>query len=532
MRPRSALAMALTACCTVGVLAACGSSGSSSAGSNTSSASSSASAGTPVEGGNLVFANPQDAESLNESNVFDNNSIYIIEQITQPLFTVTNNGKGVMPWLATGYTVSKNQLTYTITLRKGVKFSNGTVMTSKDVQFSLQQTMAASQGWGYIDSAIKSVEAPSADTVVVNLKYKWAPILADLALFANGIVPDNYGGKTETAFYNHPIGTGPFKFDYWHKGSALKLVKNPYYWQPGKPYLNSVTWTDVPNDNTRQLQVTSGQAQIDQFPAWSTVAQLKSTPSVTMSLFPSTETNYLAFNEKVKPFQDVHVRQAISYAINREALVKAVLFGNGQPANSLFPPNLEYYDPNAGGLQYNLAAAKKAMAESSVPKGFSTTLLVPSGNSDYATIATIVQSELAPLGIKVNIETLDPNTANNDFQDGKYDMSFSLWTMDIPDPDELATFALDPTAGSKSFFTFYDNPTVVKAIHAAEVTDVPAARQADYNTAQTLAAQQAFMAFLYYSPYPYVESSNVHGFFVTPLGNYHMEDVWLSPSSS
>jgi peptide/nickel transport system substrate-binding protein len=345
-------------------------------------------------------------------------------------------------------------------------------------------------------------------------------------------VPDKYGGQSETAFYNAPIGTGPFKFDYWHKGSALKLVANPYYWQPGKPYLNSVTWTDVPNDNTRQLQVTGGQAQIDQFPAWSTVAQLKANPAVQLSLFNSTETNYLAFNEHAAPFQDVNVRRAISYAINREALVKAVLFGNGQPANSLFSPNVNYYDPNSGGLQYNLADAKAAMAKSSVPKGFTTTLLVPSGNSDYATIATIVQSELKPLGITVNIETLDPNTANEDFQDGKYDMSFALWTMDIPDPDELATFGLDPNSGSKSFFTFYNNPTVVKAVKDAEVTTGTAARQADYNTAQQDAASDAFMAFLYYSPYAYAESSNVHGFFVTPLGNYHMEDVWLSSGSS
>ena len=530
MRPRSALAMALTACCTVGVLAACGSGGSSAAGNATSS--SSASAGTPVKGGNLVFANPQDAQSMDESTVFDNNSIWILEQITQPLFTVTSNGKGVQPWLATGYTVSNNDTTYTIALRKGVKFSDGTPMTSKDVQFSLEQTMAASQGWGYIDSAIKSVQAPSADTVVVNLKYKWAPILADLALFANGVVPDNYGGKTAAAFYNAPVGTGPFKWDYWHKGSALKLVANTNYWQPGKPYLSSITWTDVPNDNTRQLQVTSGQAQIDQFPAWSTVSTLKSTPAVQLSLFPSTETNYLAFNEHVKPFQDVNVRRAISYAINRQALVAAVLFGNGSAANSLFPPQVPYYDTNSGGLQYNLADAKAALAKSSVPNGFTTTLTVPSGNSDYATIATIVQSELKPLGINVNIQTLDPNTANANFQSGKYDMAQSLWTMDIPDPDELATFGLDPTAGSKSFFTFYNNPTVVKAVHAAEVTTTPSARQADYNTAQTTAAQDAFMAFLYYSPYAYVEASNVHGFDVTPLGNYHMENVWLSSGSS
>ncbi len=206
-----------------------------------------------------------------------------------------------------------------------------------------------------------------------------------------------------------------------------------------------------------------------------------------------------------------------------------MLFGNGKPANSLFPPQVPYYDPTTPGYQYNLAQAKQEMAKSSVPHGFTTTMLIGAGNSDYATITTIVQAELKPLGITVKVQTLDPNTANANFQTQKYDMSLSLWTMDIPDPDELATFGLDPTSGAKSFFTGYDNPTVVKDVHAAERVNSPAARQALYNTVQTKdAAQDAFMAFLYYSPYAYATTSNVHGFFVTPLGNYHMQDVWLS----
>jgi peptide/nickel transport system substrate-binding protein len=521
VRHRSALLKSLIAGSTLAVLAGCGSAASPS--SNSSGGS-----GAPVHGGNLVFANPQDAQSMDESTVFDNNSIWILEQITQPLFTVTNNGKGVMPWLATGYTESSDHKTYTLALRKGVKFSNGQPMTSADVKFSLEQTMAAKAGWGYIDTAIKSVDDPTPSTVVINLKFPWAPLLADLSLFANGIVPNNFGGKTAAQFYTAPIGTGPFKWDSWHKGSALKLVKNTFYWQKGLPYLNSVTWTDVPSDNTRQLQMKGGQAQIDQFPSWSTVSSLKATPGVTMNLFPSTETNYLAFNENVKPFQDVHVRRAISLAINRQSIIKAVLFGNGKPANSLFPPQVPYYDSSTPGLQYNLTQAKQELAKSSVPHGFTTTMLIPTGNSDYATITTIVQAELKPLGITVKVQTLDPNTANANFQTEKYDMSLTLWTMDIPDPDELATFGLDPTSGAKSFFTSYNNPTVVKDVHSAETVETPSARQALYNTVQTNAAQDAFMAFLYYSPYAYVTGSNVHGFFVTPLGNYHMQDVWIS----
>ena len=503
------------------LLAACGSGGSS---SSTGGGASSA----PVHGGNLIFAAVQDAQSMNNTTVFDNNSIWIFEQIFQPLYTVTNNGKGVKPWLATSYTMSKNKLTYTFQLRHGVKFSNGQPMTSADVKFSIDQNRKATQGWAYLDTAIKSVDDPSPDVVVIHLKYPWAPLLADLSIFANGIIPNNYAGQTEAQFYTHPIGTGPFKWDYWHKGQALKLVRNPFYWQKGKPYLNSVTWTDVPNDNTRELQLKGGQAQIDQTPAWSTVASLKSTPAVNMFLFPSTQTNYLAFNELRKPFQDVHVRRAISYAINRAALVKAVLFGNGKPANSLFPPQVPFYQAATAGLQYNVAAAKKEMSESSVPHGFTTDILVPAGNSDYVTIATILQSELKPLGINLKITELDPNTVNEDEQTLKYDMVLTLWTMDIPDPDELATFAVDPSSGAKSFFTAYDNPQVVKETHEAETTTDPAVRQKYYNFIQAQSAADAFMAYLYYSPYPYATTSNVHGFFVTPLGNMHMEDVWLS----
>jgi peptide/nickel transport system substrate-binding protein len=522
VKHRTTTAITLIAVSALAALAGCGGS------SGSSSGTAAAASGAAVRGGDLTIARTADSQSMNNTTVFDNESIWIFEQIFQTLYTVTPNGKGVQPMLATGYKVSADKKTYTFTLRPGVKFSTGQPMTSADVKFSIDQASAAAKGWGYINTAIKSVAAPTPSTVVVTLKYPWAPLLADLSLFSNGIVPANYGGKSETAFYNAPVGTGPFKWDYWHKGSALKLVRNPNYWEKGKPYLNSVTWTDVPSDNTRELQLKGGQAQVDEFPAWSTVGSLKTTPDVTMNLFNSTRTDYLAFNELRKPFQDVHVRRAISLAVDRAALVKAVLFGNGKPANSLFPPQVPYYQAATPGLQYNLAQAKQEMAKSSVPHGFSTTILVSSGFSDYVTIATILQSELKPLGINLKIQQLDPNTANTNQQSLKYDMTLTYWTMDIPDPDELATFGVDPNSGARSFFTAYNNPTVVKATHDAEQTLSTSARQDLYNTVQSDSASDAFMAFLYNSPYAYATSSSVHGFYVTPLGNYHLENVWLS----
>ena len=130
-------------------------------------------------------------------------------------------------------------------------------------------------------------------------KYPWAPLLADLALFTNGIIPKDYGGKTQEEFYKAPIGTGPFMWDHWDKGSELTLKKNPNYWQKGKPYLDSVTWTDVPDDNTRKLQLQGGQVadrRVPAVPARSTSS--KNTPGVKMTLFPSTRTDYMMINER------------------------------------------------------------------------------------------------------------------------------------------------------------------------------------------------------------------------------------------
>ena len=482
-----------------------------------------------MHGGNLVFAAVQDAQSMNATTVFDNNSIWIFEQIFQPLYTVTNNGKGVMPWLATSYKVSANKKIYTFTLRPGVKFSNGKPMTSADVKFSIDQNRKATKGWAYLDTAIKSVQDPSPETVVINLKYPWAPLLADLSLFANGIVPNNYGGETEAQFYTHPIGTGPFKWDYWHKGSALKLVQEPELLAAGQavPEQRHLDRRAERQHQAAAAQGRPGADRPDSGLVYGGQPEGHARASTCTCSTPPRPTTWPSMSCASRS-RMCTCGQAISLAINRNALVKAVLFGNGKPANSLFPPQVPYYDPSTPGYQFNLAQAKQQMAQSSVPHGFSTTLLIPAGNSDYLTISTIMQAELKPLGIKVNIQQLDPNTANANFQAQKYDMSLTLWTMDIPDPDELATFAVDPNSGAKSFFTSYNNPQVVKDTHQAEKTLNTTARQKLYNFIQTQSAKDAFMAFLYYSPYPYATTSNVHGFFVTPLGNMHMEDVWLS----
>jgi peptide/nickel transport system substrate-binding protein len=423
--------------------------------------------------------------------------------------------------------MAKDGKTYTFKLRQGVKFSNGQAMTSADVKFSIDDARAQSKGWGYLDAAVKNITTPDPNTVVFHLKRQWAPFLADIGLFANGIIPNHFAGQTRTQFYKHPIGTGPFMWDTRIVGQSVTFKRNPVYWQKGKPYLDKVTWTFVTDENTRELQLRGGQVQIDEFPPFNSISKLQHTSGVTMSLFPSTRTDYLDLNESYAPLADVHVRRAISLAIDRNAIIKSVLFGHGTPANSFLPPQVPFYDSKSPGLQYNIAQAKTEMAKSKFAKGFKVTLLVGAGAQVETAMGQILQQSLKQIGIDVTFHQEDTSTEFNDIGKRKYQLGFSYWTMDIADPDELVTFAIDPKGGASSFYTGYNNSAVVKLSHQAQVQPNPSVRAKLYAQLQAKAANDAFLGFLYYSPYRWASSTKVHGFFVEPLGNYHLEDVWV-----
>ncbi len=169
---------------------------------------------TPTPGGDLVIARTSDSTTMDPRGAFDNEAIWVFQQLYETLYVVTPDGKGVKPWLATSYDLSPDKLTYTFHLRKGVKFHNGQEMTADDVKFSIDGARNPKTGWGYIDVAIKSVTVKDKYTVVIKTKYQWAPLVADIALFNNSIIPKNYAGKTEKEFFAAPIGTGAFKWDH------------------------------------------------------------------------------------------------------------------------------------------------------------------------------------------------------------------------------------------------------------------------------------------------------------------------------
>ena len=483
-----------------------------------------AQAGNASPKGDLILARNQDFATF-DPDLAQNDSIFIQQQIFEPLFMINQDGKGVRPWLAKSYSISADKLTWTIKLRTDVKFSNGQQMTSRDVKFSLE-TSAKGNGWGFLLTAIKNVSAPSPDTVIIKTKTPWAPLISDLAAFSTAILPVNYGGATKEKFMKNPIGTGPFTFDRWTPGTEIKFVANKNYWQPGKPYLNSVTWKYVVDDNTRELQLKAGQIDINEFPPATTFKRLTKTPGISGSAFPAAASQYIAFNHKVPALADVHVRRAISMALDRVAIIKVVLAGLGKPSYSIMAPNVGFYDPKTPGLQYNLSAAKAELAKSKYAKGLKLNYLGTSGNVEDTAMSQILQASLAKIGIKLAITNQEPKVKRQTQKEMKYEITSTAWTMDISDPDELLTFALDyKNGGSFAFYTNYNNQKVIDLVAKGQVTTDTAARQKIYSKVQKIVADDAVMMYAYNAPYIYAWRNKITGFKVTPTLQYHMEDV-------
>jgi peptide/nickel transport system substrate-binding protein len=476
-----------------------------------------------ARGGTLVFARAADIRSLDPTAVLDNPSIWAQEQIYETIYTATADGRGVRPSLALSYTVSPDKRRWTFELRSGVRFSNGRPVRAADVAYSIDRARKSKNGFGYIDAAIASVSAPDDRTIVVRTKYAWAPLLADLSLFVNGVVPRDLGGQSPAKFFEHPVGTGPFLVTAWQRAKSLLLRRNPDYWQPGKPYLDQVEFTVVPDDSTRLARVTSGDAQIVELqPA--DVGALSHAPVASAVAFPSTRTDVLLPNERYKPLGDVHVRRAIAFAIDRVAIVDAVLAGQGRPANSTFPQKVPFYNPRNPGLAFDPARAKEELARSAYPHGFKLDFLT-SSDPNYTEIARGIQQEVAALGIDVTIRTVAPTALFELQQKFDYQLSIDVWTMDIPDPDEYAAYSLSPAGGVHAFYTDFHDPRMSALVERAQTTFSPAARAALYAEIQILADADVPQIPLYYSPLVYGVARKLHGFRVYPLGNYHLEDV-------
>jgi len=507
------VALALTA-------TACG--GSSSGGSNGSQSSGTLST--------LVIANAVKVDTLDPEANSVNESIWLDQNLYSRLLQPNATGTGLLPDLATSWTIAKNGLTYTFHLRPNAEFSNGMPVTAADVVYSIQRSRAFKGGWGFLLTAIKTITAPDPRTVVITLSQPHAPLLADLAMYAYSVVPEKLVKAQGAAFFQHPVGSGPFMVTSFSPDTEVDLARNPHFYGT-KPKIAKVRVMIVPNDNTRVLMLESKKVDVIENPPGNLVSEIDKTPGLSVQLFPSTRVDFIQLDEHYPPFKKALVREALNYAINRNAIVKLAYQGHAVPGASFLPYRMEYYDSSLKPYPYDPAKAKQLLAQAGYPHGFTSFLITVSGDVAGQAEAVVIKQELAAVGITVNIQNYELTTAYSKEDSGHSQMGERYWTNDIIDPDEVATFGADCQGGANAFSSYWCDSQVIKDVNQARSELSSSVRQQLYNQVQQAVYQQTPFLVVDYSPYRYGVGNWVHGFHVTPLGNYDLSLETLTVSS-
>jgi peptide/nickel transport system substrate-binding protein len=507
-----------------------------SAGRSAGGAGSASCSGTPVRGGNLVYDRQAATETLDPLNPRNGNGdIFAYNLIYSGLVRSDPTGRtnAIVPSLSDHWTISKDGKTYTFHLRPGIKFSNGQAVTAEDVAWTMNRfgnpkinaIMAAVAG-GY-----KHATVVDASTVRIQLTRPVAAFLYDISIWPAFILPKSLVEKQGAKFFSHPVGTGPFMVKSFVKGSHLTMARNPYYWEKGKPYLDSVRYNFVGDSNTRILALKAGNAQAMDVVPFSQVKSLQSTKNVAVQTAKVPLFLGLWLNHLRGPLADVNVRQAMQYAIDRNLINSQIFVGLGKIPNTvLMGFAMDAPSSVVKPYTYDPAKAKALMAKSKFASGFSTTLQYPAGTDFYKQLALALQQEFGAIGIKIKLVELDTATVTNNWFTRKYDMifPFASFTSDLTVPDEYADFLANWSNGFHGFETSWKDPAVQKSVLQFE-----SSRSATQRAKQWAQIQQTLMNItpvidVLQLPFINAHLASICGTALDGLGSDHLEDTWIA----
>ncbi|MFP1742370.1 ABC transporter substrate-binding protein [Lonsdalea quercina] len=474
--------------------------------------------------GVLTIGRREDSTSFDPIRTTQNEDNWVFSNVLDRLIWVDKTGTKLEPALAESWTISPDGKVYTLKIRDTV-FSDGTPVTASDAAFSLLRLRDNENSlWRDPFMVMDKVEAPDPRTLVITLKAPSVPFLSQLALPNASIISEKaMKAMGEEAFAEKPVGSGAFSVKEWLRGDRVVLVKNPHYWRADKVSLDGVEWQTIPDDNTRMLKVQAGELDAAINVPFSRIVSLQKDPNLAIHLDPSTREDHLLINHEHGLLSKVEVRQALDYAIDKDAIVKTVTFGYGQVANSYIPAGAVYHYANNLKRPYDVEKAKKMLAEAGA-SNLKLNYVVNAGDEVDEQIAILLQQQLAKAGVTVTLQKVDPSQSWGMLVSGDYDISVMYWTNDVLDPDQKTTFVLGHDA-NMNYMTRYHNEKVKALVAAARLEVDPKKREQMYIDLQKIAKADVNWIDLYYSPYRNVSRKNIKGFYQNPLGRFFLEDT-------
>lgn len=434
---------------------------------------------------------------------------------------------------------SDDGLTFTFTLRDGVKFHDGRVLSSADVKYTLDLVFSSNfaksasffegEGSGK-RSLIQSVEAPDARTIVVKLTKPWVGLLSNLVPIA--IIPkDSYESQK-----THPLGTGPFKFIRYDNAQQVCDVEAfPEYWE-GAPKLQTVRVRVISDMNAMQAELQSGRVDIAPLPTSlspDAVKRLEQDPNLQVKSFQGSNVVLLTLNTTSPPLDNVKVRQAIAHAIDRESLIKNLLLGFGKIAHSIIPEESWAYSPGQT-YAYDQAAAKRLLDEAGFrdPDGdgprmrFEKPIVYKLSGSSIAgrQYAGVIQNSLKDVGIPIDIQTQEQNTLLDELRSGNFQISYTQWVGGNQDPifykDLFATSEIPTQTRRSRNRSRYSNPELDPLLDEAVNTFDPAKAKELYTRIQAIVSRDVPVFPMWYQSNIVIAKKNVQNIQVNASGDW------------
>lgn len=497
----------------------------------------------------LILGRGGDSASLDASIVTDGESLKIAHQVFDSLLEYKEGTTEVQGSLAESWNVSDDGLKYTFKLRQGVKFHDGTEFNADAVVFNFNRWTDPKgpykfegDSFDYYDSmfgpdgkrVIKEVKAIDASTVEFTLNQPQAPFLQNLAMTSFAIASPKAIEDKKENFKNEPVGTGPFVFKEWKRNDSITLEKNPNYWKEGLPKLNKVIVRSIPDNSARFNALQSGEIDLMEDLSPDDLASLKSNADLQLIERPSNNVGYLGFNLKKKPFDDVKVRQALSHAVNKQAIIDAFFAGQAVSAVNPLPPSLWGYNDSIKDYDYDLDKAKQLLADAGYPNGLPgeiTFYAMPVSRPympDGKKVAEVIQADFEKIGVKTKIESPEWATYLDDAQAGEKDDIYMLgWTGDNGDPDNFLYALLDKDAIPSNNYSYYANDKLHELLIGAQQETDQGKRADLYKQAQVIIKEDAPWIPLVHTTPLLAAKVNLKGYVPAPTGTEYYSNIYF-----
>ena len=495
---------------------------------------------TAQPAGTLVVGLVAEPVNLDPPQVTDLNSLRVSRRIVETLVGFPDESTQIVPGLADSWTVSKDGLTYTFKLRRGVKFHDGTPFNAEAVKFSIERQFNPEHPANklgkypfanYFFGNVKAVEAMDDATVRFVLKEPRASFLAVLTAGAASIVSPTAVRKWGADYPLNPVGTGPFRYASWQRGQQVILEKNPDYWR-GPVKIDRVIYRSIVEDQARLTELLTGAIDVIVGVPPDFVGQLESGGRANLLKQVGAHVWYLGINNQKKPFDDKRVRQALNYAVNKDAIVKDVLKGTGAVSRGPVLPGTWGAEPALKAYPYDPQRARQLLAEAGYPNGFSTTLWVPesgSGMQSPVAMSTVMQSNLKAVGVNVALQTMEWGAYLAKLRSQEQELFALSWMAGTEDPDMvmyplLHSSQWTPNGPNRAL---YKNARFDELLAQARHSTDQARRAELYREAQRILVEDAPWIFIDHEVQIAAAAKRVQGLKLHPSFDLRVETVSL-----